>query len=118
MKHDRARLAVNVLSLGLIFGLADSSASLPAHLADGPVIHIEDVAAFNKLYDGDQRTPNRRSTSARLPRSGFGRASQPVGKLARESVPQYFGDSFRKPRRTPLSTWRLQRVSDTHTPRS
>ena len=56
MKHDRARLAVNVLSLGLIFGLADSSASLPAHLADGPVIHIEDVAAFNKLYDGDQRT--------------------------------------------------------------
>lgn len=48
---------MNALSLGLIFGLADSSASWPAHLADGPVIHIEDVAAFYKLYDATNGHP-------------------------------------------------------------
>jgi hypothetical protein len=39
----------------MIFGL--SSASLPAHLAEGPVIHIEDVAAFYKLYDATNGHP-------------------------------------------------------------
>jgi hypothetical protein len=57
MKHDRARVVANALSLGLIFGLAHSSASSPAHLADGPVIHIEDVAAFYKLYDATSGHP-------------------------------------------------------------
>jgi hypothetical protein len=63
MKHDRARVVVNTLSLGLIFGLADSSASSATHLADVPVIHIEDVAAFYKLYDATNGHP----TAARLP---------------------------------------------------
>jgi Predicted Zn-dependent protease (DUF2268) len=57
MKHDRARVVANALSLGLIFGLAHSSASSPAHLADGPIIHIEDVAAFYKLYDATSGHP-------------------------------------------------------------
>jgi hypothetical protein len=57
MKHIPMRLAVNALSLGLIFGLADSSASLPAHLEDGPVIQIEDVAAFYELYDATNGHP-------------------------------------------------------------
>ena len=56
MKHVAARL-VNVWSLALILGLADSSASLSAHLTDGPVIHIEDVAAFYKLYDATRGHP-------------------------------------------------------------
>jgi hypothetical protein len=57
MKHDRARVVVSALSLGLIVGLADSTASLSAHLADGPAIHIEDVAAFYKLYDATNGHP-------------------------------------------------------------
>jgi hypothetical protein len=56
MKHDRARV-VNSLSLGLIFALAGSAASLPPNVADGPVIHIEDVAAFYKLYDATNGHP-------------------------------------------------------------
>ena len=55
MKHDRGRVVVNALSLGVIVGL--SSASLPANLADSPVIHIEDVAAFYKLYDATNGHP-------------------------------------------------------------
>jgi Predicted Zn-dependent protease (DUF2268) len=54
MKHDSAS-AVNALSLVLICGL--SSASFAAHSADGPVIHIEDVAAFYKLYDATNGHP-------------------------------------------------------------
>jgi hypothetical protein len=57
MKYVPARLVVNALSLGLIFGLADSAASLPPNLADGPVIHVEDVAAFYKLYDATNGHP-------------------------------------------------------------
>ena len=48
---------VNALSLGLIFALAGSAASLPPNAADGPVIHIEDVAAFYKLYDAANGHP-------------------------------------------------------------
>jgi hypothetical protein len=57
MKPDRARVVLNALSLGLIFGLAHSSASLPPKSAGGPVIHIEDVAAFYKLYDATNGHP-------------------------------------------------------------
>jgi hypothetical protein len=57
MKYVPARLVVNALSLGLICGLADGAASLPARPADGPVIHIEDVAAFYKLYDATNGHP-------------------------------------------------------------
>jgi hypothetical protein len=57
MKHVPARVVVNALSLGLIFGLADRAASLPTHSADGPVIQIEDVAAFYKLYDATNGHP-------------------------------------------------------------
>jgi hypothetical protein len=57
MKHAGARVVLNALSLSLIFGLADSSASSPPNLADGPVIHIEDVAAFYKLYDATNGHP-------------------------------------------------------------
>ena len=56
MKHDRARVIVNAFSLGAIFGV--SSASFAAHLQDSPVIHIEDVAAFYKLYDGTSGHPS------------------------------------------------------------
>ena len=55
MKHDRARVVVNALSLCMIVGL--SSASFAAHLPDGPAIHIEDVAAFYKLYDATNGHP-------------------------------------------------------------
>ena len=55
MKHDRARVIVNAFSLGAIFGF--SSASFAAHLQDSPVIHIEDVAAFYKLYDATNGHP-------------------------------------------------------------
>ncbi len=57
MKHNRARVVVNALSLSLVFGLAGSYASSAAPLADGRVIHIEDVAAFYKLYDATHGHP-------------------------------------------------------------
>ena len=57
MMRVPARLVVNALSLGLIVGLAGSAASLPPNAADGPVIHIEDVAAFYKLYDATNGHP-------------------------------------------------------------
>ena len=55
MKHDRATVLVNALNLCMIVGL--SSASFAAHLQDSPVIHIEDVAAFYKLYDATNGHP-------------------------------------------------------------
>jgi hypothetical protein len=55
MKHDRAMLTWSALSLGLLFGL--SSASFGGHLQESPVIHIEDVAAFYKLYDATNGHP-------------------------------------------------------------
>ncbi|HEY6621642.1 MAG TPA: DUF2268 domain-containing putative Zn-dependent protease [Steroidobacteraceae bacterium] len=42
---------MNVLSLCLIFGLAGRSAFAAAHAPETPVIHIEDVARFYKVYD-------------------------------------------------------------------
>src|ERR1700734_3149425 len=48
---------VNALSLGLIFALAGSAASLPPNAADGPVFSIEDVAAFYKLHDATNGHP-------------------------------------------------------------
>ncbi len=57
MKHDRASVVVSALSLGAIFGLTSSSASLAARLQDSPAIHIEDVAAFYKLYDATKGHP-------------------------------------------------------------
>jgi hypothetical protein len=79
MKHDRARVVVNALSLGLLFGLADSSASLPAHPADGPVIHIEDVAAFYKLYDATNGHP----TADQLQHDYLDRGSDGLHNLAK-----------------------------------
>src|SRR6202021_737630 len=57
MKYVPARLVVNALSLGLICGLAYGAASLREHPAGGPVIHIEDVAAFYRLYDATNGHP-------------------------------------------------------------
>ena len=53
----RTMAVVNALSLCMIFGLAGSSASMAAHLPDSPIIHIEDVAAFYKLYDATNGHP-------------------------------------------------------------
>jgi Predicted Zn-dependent protease (DUF2268) len=55
MKHVRAMVLANALSLCMTFGLG--CASFAAHLQDSPVIHIEDVAAFYKLYDATNGQP-------------------------------------------------------------
>ena len=57
MIHYRARVAVSAFGLGAIFGLTGSSASAAAHLQASPAIHIEDVAAFYKLYDSTNGHP-------------------------------------------------------------
>lgn len=56
MKHASAGAAVNALSVYMICGLG--FASFAAQLADGPLIHIEDVAAFYKLYDATNGHPS------------------------------------------------------------
>jgi hypothetical protein len=48
---------VNVLSLCVIFGLAGSSAFAAARSAESPVIHIEDVARFYRVYDAAHGHP-------------------------------------------------------------
>lgn len=48
---------MNVLSLCLIFGLAGLSAFAAAHAPETPVIHIEDVARFYKVYDAAHGHP-------------------------------------------------------------
>jgi hypothetical protein len=56
MKLACVKILVNALSLCMTVGL--SSASFAAHLEYSPAIHIEDVAAFYKLYDATNGQPN------------------------------------------------------------
>jgi hypothetical protein len=56
MKHARVTAVLNALIL-VILGWAGSTASIASDLSDGPVIHIEDVAAFYKLYDATDGHP-------------------------------------------------------------
>ena len=55
MRHDHTKLLAIVLSLCMNCGL--SSASFAAHLQDSPEIHVEDVAAFYKLYNATNGQP-------------------------------------------------------------
>jgi hypothetical protein len=48
---------VNAPIFLMILGWAGSSASIASDLPDGPVIHIEDVAAFYELYDATNGHP-------------------------------------------------------------
>ncbi|GAA0708026.1 DUF2268 domain-containing putative Zn-dependent protease [Dokdonella soli] len=57
MKHAHVMVVVNALILPVISGWAGSAASIASDLPDGPVIHIEDVAAFYKLYDATNGHP-------------------------------------------------------------
>jgi hypothetical protein len=50
MKHACVMVVVNALILLVIPGWACSATSIASDLPDSPVIHIEDVAAFYKLY--------------------------------------------------------------------
>jgi hypothetical protein len=55
----RAMVVVNALTTVLmIVGWAGSAASMASDLSDGPVIHVEDVAAFYKLYDATNGHPS------------------------------------------------------------
>ena len=56
-KQSFANTVANVLSLCLIFGLPGSSAFAAPHLPDSPVIHIEDVARFYKVYNAAHGQP-------------------------------------------------------------
>ena len=53
MKRDRARVIVNAFSFGAICGFSSASFA-----EDSPAIHIEDVAAFYKLYDATNGHPS------------------------------------------------------------
>jgi hypothetical protein len=53
----RARAIVNAPIFLMILGWLGSSASIASDMPDVPVIHIEDVAAFYKLYDATHGHP-------------------------------------------------------------
>jgi Predicted Zn-dependent protease (DUF2268) len=76
MKHTRVMILVRAMSLCMIFGL--SSACFAAHLPDSPVIHIEDVTAFYKLYDAANGQP----TAAQLQHDYLDPGSEGLHHLA------------------------------------
>ena len=57
MKHARLIAVVNAQILAVILGWAGSLACIAADLPGNPIIHIEDVPAFYKLYDRTQGHP-------------------------------------------------------------
>ncbi len=57
MKHARSTAVVNALVLLVIFGWVGSVVCTAADLPGTPAIHIEDVAAFYKLYDATHGHP-------------------------------------------------------------